>query len=94
MFCLIRARYGSMQRNGCCSGYGQLDPAKVIGIMGCFAQRMGEKLFRILPKHLDIICGTRVFANIAYMVDQALQGEKICDVREDTIRTAGVLAGT
>ena len=70
----------------------QLDPAKVIGIMGCFAQRMGEKLFRILPKHLDIICGTRVFANIAYMVDQALQGEKICDVREDTIRTAGVLA--
>ncbi len=70
----------------------QLDCNKIIGIMGCFAQRKGEELFRILPKHLNIICGTRVFANIAYMVDQALLGEKICDTCEDMIRSAGVLA--
>lgn len=70
----------------------QLDRAKIIGIMGCFAQRMGEKLFDVLPKHLNIVCGTRVFANIAYMVDQALLGEKVCDTSEDPIRTAGVLA--
>ncbi len=70
----------------------QLDPAKIIGILGCFAQRLGEKLFTLLPRHLNIICGTRVFANIAYMLDQALQGEKVCDISEDPIRTAGVLA--
>ncbi len=70
----------------------QLDSSKIIGIMGCFAQRKGAELFKILPKHLDIICGTRVFANIAYMVDQALRGEKICDISEDAMRSAGVLA--
>ena len=70
----------------------QLSKDKIIGIMGCFAQRLGEKLFKMLPKHLNIVCGTRVFANIAYMVDQAILGEKVCDTNEDAIRTAGVLA--
>ncbi len=69
----------------------QLDPSKIIGIMGCFAQRLGEELFKILPKHLNIVCGTRVFANIAYMVDRACLGERVVDTSEDSIIAAGAL---
>lgn len=68
----------------------QLDCRKTVGIMGCMAQRIGKELFKILPKHLDIVCGTRMFASIANMVDEALEGKKVIDIREERMTVDGV----
>ena len=67
----------------------QLNSEKIIGIMGCMAQRLGAQLFKILPRHLDIVCGTRMFGSITDMLARALEGEKVIDVREERITTAG-----
>lgn len=71
----------------------QLPKTKIIGIMGCLAQRMGDDLFKLLPKHLDIICGTKRFPYIAYLLDRVRSGEKrVIDTAETPLSAPGTLA--
>ncbi|MDP6538345.1 MAG: tRNA (N6-isopentenyl adenosine(37)-C2)-methylthiotransferase MiaB [Planctomycetota bacterium] len=43
-------------------------PELVIGVMGCMAQRVEEEVFR-RAGHVDIVCGTRRFADVVDLVD-------------------------
>ena len=42
----------------------------VLGVVGCMAQREGEKLFELLP-HVDLVCGTSDLGRIVELVDEA-----------------------
>jgi tRNA-2-methylthio-N6-dimethylallyladenosine synthase len=44
-------------------------PDLVIGVMGCMAQRVGEEIFA-RAGHVDIVAGTRQFANLPELVDR------------------------
>ena len=44
-------------------------PGLVIGVMGCMAQRVGEEIFA-RAGHVDIVAGTRQFANLPALVDR------------------------
>ncbi len=44
-------------------------PDLVIAIMGCMAQKEGQKLLTAFP-HLDIVCGTTQFARLPGLVDK------------------------
>jgi len=45
-------------------------PSLIIGILGCMAQKDGEKIFERLP-HVDLVCGTREFPRIAELIEEA-----------------------
>jgi len=47
----------------------QENPALVIGVMGCMAQRVGAEIFA-RAGHVDIVAGTRQFANLPRLVDE------------------------
>ena len=53
-------------------------PGRVIGVMGCMAQRMAKDLFQRLPG-LNLVVGTRATALVPDAVSRALAGERrIC----------------
>jgi len=64
-------------------------PGLVIGLMGCFAQRQGAALFDKLP-HLDLVCGTRKFPQIAALLEAARSGPVVA-VEEETLVAPGTL---
>ncbi|MBL7171016.1 MAG: tRNA (N6-isopentenyl adenosine(37)-C2)-methylthiotransferase MiaB [Candidatus Omnitrophica bacterium] len=43
-------------------------------VMGCMAQREGEKLFKIIPE-LDIVCGTDSFRELPGMLEKSFRGQ-------------------
>lgn len=47
----------------------QENPGIVIGVMGCMAQRVGDEIFA-RAGHVDIVAGTRQFANLPRLVDE------------------------
>ena len=47
------------------------NPDLVIGVMGCMAQRVGDEIFA-RAGHVDIVAGTRQFANLPRLVEQVL----------------------
>ena len=49
-------------------------PGRIIGVMGCMVQRMGESLFEKVPA-LDFAVGTRRFSRIPAVVDLIRSGE-------------------
>ncbi|MFA6929803.1 MAG: tRNA (N6-isopentenyl adenosine(37)-C2)-methylthiotransferase MiaB [Lentisphaeria bacterium] len=49
-------------------------PAVKLGIIGCMGQRLGEKLFEILP-HLDFVVGTDQLAKVPKIFDELEQGK-------------------
>jgi len=49
-------------------------PGRIIGVMGCMVQRMGESLFKKVPA-LDFAVGTRRFSRIPAVVDLIRSGE-------------------
>lgn len=51
------------------------NPNLVLGICGCMAQNMKEKLFKKIPA-LDIICGPNDLPMLPKLVRQALEGKK------------------
>lgn len=55
-------------------------PGRVVGVMGCMAQRMGDELFRKLPR-LDFAIGTRCAERVAPAVEAALHGEATLALR-------------
>ena len=50
-------------------------PGRVVGVMGCMAQRMAGDLFRRLPA-LDFVVGTRATALVPEAVARVLSGER------------------
>ena len=55
-------------------------PGRVVGVMGCMAQRLGEELFKRLPR-LDFAIGTRCAERVAQVVEAALQGRSTLALR-------------
>lgn len=54
----------------------------VIGVIGCMADREGRELFDREP-HVDIVCGSRHFPELADMVERVVGGEeRICELGE------------
>ena len=51
-------------------------PGLIIGVMGCMAQKDGEKIFRRSPL-VDIVCGPRQEANLAHLIADARKGRRI-----------------
>ncbi len=55
-------------------------PGRVVGVMGCMAQRLGGALFQKLPG-LDFAIGTRCAERVAPAVEAALQGRTTLALR-------------
>ena len=61
-------------------------PEMVIAMMGCMAQKDGEKLLQAYP-YLDIVCGTKHFADLPELVDRVrAQRERISVTGEAEVR--------
>lgn len=65
----------------------KLRPHLLIGLMGCFAQRQGAALLDKLP-HLDLVCGTRQFPQIAALLERARSGPVVA-VEEEQLTAPG-----
>ncbi len=51
----------------------QRDPRLVLVLMGCMAQREGDRLLERYP-YLDVVCGTRRFTDLPRLVERARSG--------------------
>src|SRR3954467_5027553 len=51
-------------------GHMQRHPEKVLGVLGCMAQKDQEKVPRRAP-HVDIVCGTGQLAHLPELIEQA-----------------------
>src|SRR5262249_576272 len=51
-------------------GHKERHPEKVIGVLGCMAQKDQEKVLRRAP-FVDIVCGTGQLGGIAALIEQA-----------------------
>jgi tRNA-2-methylthio-N6-dimethylallyladenosine synthase len=56
---------------------------RVLGLLGCTAQRLGEKAFD-RARHLDLVAGTECYGRLPALVEKALSGEAEVDVGEET----------
>ena len=56
-------------------------PGRVVGVMGCMAQRMGGELFKRLPR-LDFAIGTRCAERVVPAVEAALHGNTTLALRD------------
>jgi tRNA-2-methylthio-N6-dimethylallyladenosine synthase len=54
----------------------QLRPELIIGVMGCMAQKDGERVFRRAPL-VDIVCGPKQESNLARLIGRAREGRRI-----------------
>jgi tRNA-2-methylthio-N6-dimethylallyladenosine synthase len=55
-------------------GHKQRHPGRVIGVLGCMAQKDQKKILRRAP-HVDIVCGTGQLGRLAELIDRVRQGE-------------------
>lgn len=67
-------------------------PGLVIGITGCMAEHLREKLAETAP-HVNLVAGPDSYRNIADLVAQALRGERAVDVQLDKTETYEGLDG-
>jgi tRNA-2-methylthio-N6-dimethylallyladenosine synthase len=58
------------------------DPALLIAVMGCMAQREAESILRRMP-HVDIVCGTRRFPEMDRLVARAEREGQVLAVETD-----------
>jgi tRNA-2-methylthio-N6-dimethylallyladenosine synthase len=58
------------------------DPAFLIAVMGCMAQREAETILRKMP-HVDIVCGTRRFPEMDRLVERAEREGQVLAVEVD-----------
>ncbi|NQT20095.1 MAG: tRNA (N6-isopentenyl adenosine(37)-C2)-methylthiotransferase MiaB, partial [Planctomycetes bacterium] len=54
----------------------QRRPELIIGVMGCMAQKDGERVFRRAPL-VDIVCGPKQESNLARLIGRAREGRRI-----------------
>jgi tRNA-2-methylthio-N6-dimethylallyladenosine synthase len=55
-------------------GHKQAHPEKVLGVLGCMAQKDQKKILRRAP-HVDIVCGTGQLARIPELIEAVKAGE-------------------
>jgi tRNA-2-methylthio-N6-dimethylallyladenosine synthase len=65
------------------------EPDLRLGVMGCMAQRLARELFDKAP-HLDLVCGTRKFPQIAELLEQSFAGPVLA-VEEESLTAPGTL---
>ena len=58
------------------------DPALLIAVMGCMAQREAASILRRMP-HVDIVCGTRRFPQMDQLVERAEREGQVLAVETD-----------
>jgi tRNA-2-methylthio-N6-dimethylallyladenosine synthase len=58
------------------------DPAFLVAVMGCMAQREAETILRRMP-HVDIVCGTRRFPEMDRLVERAEREGQVLAVEVD-----------
>jgi tRNA-2-methylthio-N6-dimethylallyladenosine synthase len=58
------------------------DPALLVAVMGCMAQREAESILRRMP-HVDIVCGTRRFPEMDLLVERAEREGQVLAVETD-----------
>ena len=58
------------------------DPALLIGVMGCMAQREAEAILRRMP-HVDLVCGTRRFQEMHTLIERAESEGQVLAVETD-----------
>src|SRR5580704_4620209 len=56
-------------------GHMQRHPEKVLGVLGCMAQKDQEQILRRAP-HVDIVCGTGQLARLPELIDEARRSGK------------------
>jgi len=63
----------------------EADPAFLPGVMGCMAQRLGEKITRQFP-FVRLVCGTRMFLRVPELLERiARTGETVVAVEEEPL---------
>lgn len=65
----VHSRLGALKQ------WKRSNPDAILGLMGCMAQKDGEKLIRQHP-HLDLVVGTRDFPRIPEILERAKAGER------------------
>ena len=68
------------------SKYQKTNPNLVIGITGCMAEHLRDKLAQTAP-HVGLVAGPDSYRNISALVDQARGGERAVDVQLDKRET-------
>lgn len=68
------------------SKYQKVNPGLVIGITGCMAEHLREKLARTAP-HVSLVAGPDSYRNIVDLVELARSGERAVDVHLDKTET-------
>jgi tRNA-2-methylthio-N6-dimethylallyladenosine synthase len=59
------------------------EPAFIVGVVGCMAQRLGAEIVRRFP-HVRLVCGTRAFHRVPEHLERiAATGEAVVDLGED-----------
>src|SRR5438105_2965623 len=59
---------------GLLRGHKRAHPEKIVGVLGCMAQKDQEKVLRRAP-YVDIVCGTGQLARIPELIDAVRAGE-------------------
>jgi len=62
------------------------NPHLLIGIIGCMAERLGEKIFE-QEKNVNIVVGPDAYMDLPTLVDKAVQGDKAINIDLSTTET-------
>ena len=63
-------------------GFGELkkkNPKLLVGVIGCMAERLGEKLFE-QEKNVNIVVGPDAYMDLPMLVEKAEKGEKAINI--------------
>lgn len=73
------------------SGLGKLDNKdRIIGVIGCMAQRLGRKIFRKVP-YVNLVCGTYSLKKMPDLLNRVKAGEKkVIDVESNGRNSSGI----
>lgn len=77
-------------RLGALKAWKRADRGAVLGVLGCMAQKDGEKLIKRHP-HVDLVVGTRDFPALVDLIERARAGERNlvaldCEERPEVLR--------
>ncbi len=59
-------------------GFKKRNPDLIVGIIGCMAERLAEKLLE--EKVVDLVAGPDAYRDLPYLIDKAQEGEKAINV--------------
>ena len=62
------------------------NPHLLVGVMGCMAERLGERLFEE-EKNVNIVVGPDAYMDLPLLIEQASQGKKAINIELSTTET-------